>query len=256
VPDELQLLRQKVDSLTDEVRDIRTRLLNCLDVAPRRPKDALGLARGIAETLAKQTLAALGTEPPPMLDACLRELRKPETMSRALVPAEIITMLDKVRTIGNKALHDALSIEVALDDVTSVLGDVLRVTRWYFGEFDRGPRLDPVLGTPRPPPAPPVSARNSSVLKAVQAIRSGTKVLYPALADSTRAGQNYGEAEILNSTLHRIEPMLRLLAEQGIIKYHLATSDVSVETVNKVCFQILDTGRLEDIIHRSESGKG
>src|SRR5689334_20647120 len=109
---ELQLLRQKVGLLTDPASDVRDRLLNCLDVASRRPADALALARGIGETLAKQVLVAIGIKPPEMLEACLRELEKPEVMSRGLVPGEIITMLHKVRMIGNKATHDALRIKV------------------------------------------------------------------------------------------------------------------------------------------------
>jgi hypothetical protein len=141
--DELRLLRQKVESLADDAGDVRTQLLSCLDAAVQRPASALALARGVGETLAEQTLAAIGIKPPSMLDACLRELERQEVMSRGLVPAEIITMLHKVRTIGNKATHDALKIAVTADDVTSVLGDVLRVTRWYYCEFARGPRLKP-----------------------------------------------------------------------------------------------------------------
>jgi hypothetical protein len=142
VSDDLLPLLRKIESLDAGVGDIRDRLLNCLHAAERRPADALALARGIGEVLAKQILTAIDIKPPRMLDACLRELEKPQMMSRGLVPGEIITMLHKVRTIGNKALHDDLRIEVSLDDVTSVLGDVLRVTRWYFREFTRGPRLE------------------------------------------------------------------------------------------------------------------
>jgi formylglycine-generating enzyme required for sulfatase activity len=150
--DDLQRFRQRVEALCDAVGEVRDRLLNCLDVAPRRPADALGLARGTGEMLAKQMLAAIGIKPPPMLDACLRKLEEPKVMSRGLVPAEIITMLHKIRTLGNKATHDDLRIKVTTDDVASVLGDVLRVTQWYFGEFERGPRVDPVFKVIEPPP--------------------------------------------------------------------------------------------------------
>lgn len=142
---ELRPLRRKVEPLNDAARDIRDRLLNCLDAAARRPEDALALARGVGGMLAEQCLTAIGIKPSGMFDACLAQLEEPGVMSRGLVPAEIITMLHKVRTIGNKAVHDKLRIEVTVDDVVSVLGDVLRVTKWYLGEFTRGPRLDPVF---------------------------------------------------------------------------------------------------------------
>jgi hypothetical protein len=188
---ELQWLRQKIESLADEVGESRGRLLNCLDVAERHPTDALGLARATAESLAKQVLAAIGAKPSATLDSCLRELEKPETMSRALVPAEIITMLHKVRVIGNKALHDDLRIAVTTDDVTSALGDVLRVVRWYFGEFARGPRLDPVFRQAAAVPGPAAPAVRSSAVALLdacldrhdspyeQAVEKGRKVIRP-----------------------------------------------------------------------------
>lgn len=141
----LQSIELRIESLSPGVGDARDQLLNCVRIATRRPADALGLARGVGERLAKQTLSAAGIKPPSMLDACLREMEKPEVMSRGLIPAEIISMLHKVRTIGNKALHDDLRIAVSVDDVTSVMFDLLLLIRWYYTQFARGPKLGPVF---------------------------------------------------------------------------------------------------------------
>jgi hypothetical protein len=77
-------------------------------------------------------------------DACLRELDRPELMSRGLVPAEITTRLHFVSTLGNKASHDALRTEVRPGDAHEVLNAVLKVLEWFAYGFERGPRLPSV----------------------------------------------------------------------------------------------------------------
>jgi hypothetical protein len=190
--DELRLVRRKVESLNGSVGEIRDRLLNCLDTATRRPEDALALSRSIGETLAKQSLTALGIKPPLMLDACLRELEKPKVMSRGLVPGEIISMLHKVRTFGNRALHDSLRISVTAEDVASVLGDLLRVTRWYFCEFARGQRLESVFQglADRPggdtPPIAPTAETSRLMGKRADTEAIPSKQVQPAADRDTR----------------------------------------------------------------------
>jgi hypothetical protein len=67
-----------------------------------------------------------------------------------------------VRVLGNKATHDAMRIEVTAADVDLVLRSVLRAVEWYFAEFERGPKVNPLfkvgaapppLRTDQPPPA-------------------------------------------------------------------------------------------------------
>ena len=108
----------------------------------------------MAETIAKRVLTDIGLKPPPMLDACLRDLEAPRVMSRGLVPAEASTLLHTVRVLGNKASHDAMRIEATPADVDLVLRAVLRVVEWYFAEFERGPGLDPLF-RPGAAPLPP-----------------------------------------------------------------------------------------------------
>jgi hypothetical protein len=152
VDQELLLVGQRIERLEEAVGDVRERLLNCVKVADH-PQDALGLSRGVAEALAKRVLAGIGLKPAATLDACLKELEEPRVMSRGLVPAEVITLLHMVRVLGNKATHDALRIEVTASDAALVLRSVLRVVEWYFVEFERGPRLNPLF---RPGAAPPL----------------------------------------------------------------------------------------------------
>jgi hypothetical protein len=139
--DQLRFLNDRIERLEQDVGDIRRRLQNCLRVADR-PEDALVLARSVAECLAKRLVEALGIPPPPMLDACLKTLEKPEVMSRGLVPSEIITILHMVRVMGNKATHDAMRIAANEEDVYLVLQSILRVVEWYFSAFERGPKLE------------------------------------------------------------------------------------------------------------------
>jgi hypothetical protein len=140
--DELRLLQQRIERLESSVGEIRDRLTHCLQVASY-PSDAIALARGVAESLVKRILENIGIKPPAMLDACLRELEKPEVMSRGLVPSEIITLLHMVRVMGNKATHDVMRIRSTESDVYLVLQSLLRVIEWYFSEFERGPKLTP-----------------------------------------------------------------------------------------------------------------
>jgi hypothetical protein len=161
--EELDALRRRVERLEAGVGEIRERLAACLQVASR-PQDALALARGIAESLAKQVLERLGLKLATMLDGCLRLLEQPDVLSRGLVPAEVISLLHMVRVLGNKAAHDALRIEATATDVDLVVRSVLRVVEWYFAEFERGPRLDPLFKTgPSLPPLradlPPLAVR-------------------------------------------------------------------------------------------------
>jgi hypothetical protein len=142
--DDLQRLQQRIERLEAAVGEIRDRLAHCIQVASY-PLDAIALARGVAESLAKRILENIGIRPPAMLDACLRELEKPEVMSRVLVPSEIITLLHMVRVMGNKAIHDSMRIQLTTGDVYLVLQSLLRVIEWYFSEFEHGPKIDPLF---------------------------------------------------------------------------------------------------------------
>jgi hypothetical protein len=142
--DELRFLQQRIERLEVTVGDVRERLVNCVQVSTR-PQDALVLARSVAETLVKQMLAEMQIKPTAMLDACLRELERPEVLSRGLVPPEIISILHLVRVMGNKASHASLRIQVSETDVLLVLRPLLRVVEWYFAEFDHGPKLAPLF---------------------------------------------------------------------------------------------------------------
>src|SRR5947207_404928 len=88
VPEELHLLQQRIDRLVGLAGDFPDRMTNCVRVAGTPPQ-AVTLARSEAERLVKQVLENLSIKPPAMLDGCLKELVKPEVMSRGLVPQEI-----------------------------------------------------------------------------------------------------------------------------------------------------------------------
>jgi WD40 repeat protein len=150
--DNLRSLRQRVERLHPQVGDLRARLLECLDVA--FPESAMALARGVGEKMAKQVLGDLSIRDiPPMLDGCLKKLEEPAVMSRGLVPLEIISLWHVVRVLGNKATHDVLKIAVTPADVELALRPLLRVVEWYYAEFEKGPKLDPLYppGTATPP---------------------------------------------------------------------------------------------------------
>jgi hypothetical protein len=97
-------------------------------------------------------LEALGEKERNTLDANIRVLESDAVLSRGLVPGEIITLLHMIRVIGNKAAHDRMNISAGSADVDLVLRSVLRVVEWFFAEFKRGPRLDPLFGGPVAPP--------------------------------------------------------------------------------------------------------
>jgi hypothetical protein len=145
VVDEFRILQDRIERLEPGVGDVRDRLRHCLRVA-ERPQDAIALARSVGENLAKRLLEGIGIKQPAMLDACLKELERPEVMSRNLVPSEIITILHMVRVMGNKATHDSMRVEPAKADVFLVLQSILRVVEWYFHAFERGPKLERVFG--------------------------------------------------------------------------------------------------------------
>lgn len=142
--EELVLRRRRIDRLEVSVGEVRDRLAACVQVAGR-PQDALTLARGIAESLTRQILEHMGLKAAAMLDACLRMLKDPAVMSRGLVPSEVLSLLHMVRVLGNKASHDLMKVEPSPTVVDLVLRSVLRVVEWYFAEFARGPRLDPLF---------------------------------------------------------------------------------------------------------------
>lgn len=149
--DEFGLLRQRVDRLEDGVGAIRETLRHCLLVADQ-PENALTLARRIIDGLTARVIESLGEKERNTLDANIRVLESDAVLSRGLVPGEIITLLHMIRVIGNKAAHDRMNIAAGPADVDLVLRSVLRVVEWFFAEFKRGPRLDPLFGGPAPPP--------------------------------------------------------------------------------------------------------
>jgi hypothetical protein len=160
--DELRLLQQRIDRLVDPVGDVRDRLRNCIQVAGR-PEDALALGRGLAESLVKQVLEDLKMKAPPALDACLRELERPETLSRGFVPSEIISLLHMVRILGNKATHNSMGIRASSHDAGLVLQSLLRVVEWYFVEFERGPKFATLYRESQETPTSGQRIRSSSV---------------------------------------------------------------------------------------------
>ena len=160
---ELRLIHQRVERLEAAVGDIRDRLRNCVLVAPNRWEDAIGLARGVAELLAKQVQKDIGRKPDAMLDACLKDLEKDEVRSRGLVPAEILSYFRLAQILGNKGVHDAMKIDPTASTVVSVLHAVLEIVHWYFCTFDRGPKLASVYTPdpdhPTPSTQPPTGSR-------------------------------------------------------------------------------------------------
>jgi hypothetical protein len=149
---ELEILRERVERLEAGVGDIQATLRHCLQVADK-PEDAMMLARRIIDGLSTRILEDVQEKPRGTLEANLRVLESDAVLSRGLVPNEIITLLHMVRVIGNKAAHDSLKITPTVADVDLVLRSVLRVIEWYFAEFKRGPRLQPLFrgSGPMPP---------------------------------------------------------------------------------------------------------
>jgi hypothetical protein len=119
--------------------------------------------------------------------------------------------------------------------------------------------LDPDRVTLLSPPAStseaeePLSRRQSEenpVLQALQHLKTHTRALYPALFEATKTGQNATEAVIMNLTLRRVDQDLHTLAENGFLKYHYATRDLSMETINKVWMYSIDASRILALIGR------
>ena len=201
---EAELLQQRIERLRDAGGDFRDRLTNCLQ-AVACPAHALTLARSDAERLVKRLFEDLNLKPPAMLDGCLRELEKPEVMSRGLVPLEILSLLHTVRVLGNKAAHDALKIEATTNDVHLIVLALLRVVEWYFVEFERGPRVElpaPVAPLRRagvPLQAPPLPGH--SIRRPAEEARLERDLLCPDEGPGVVVSAVFGLGGIGKSTL-------------------------------------------------------
>ncbi len=146
---DLDALRARVERLEAAVGDVREELRNCLSVAGL-PQDSLMIARRIADRITVRLLEDMGgkedrDKAKSLFDERIRYLESQPVLSRGLVPQEILTLLHMVRVIGNKAAHDVLKIKPGASDVDLVLRSVLRVVEWYFSEFARGPKVDPLF---------------------------------------------------------------------------------------------------------------
>jgi hypothetical protein len=68
-----------------------------------------------------------------------------------LIPPEVDSYLHTVRVISAKVRHDVEQIEVTAFDVELSLAMLIRVIRWLYCEFERGPRLNGEIFKPLPP---------------------------------------------------------------------------------------------------------
>ena len=154
---ELDVLKVRVERLEAAVGDVREELRNCLNVAGL-PQDSLMIARRIADRITVRVLDDMGgkedrDKAKSLFDERIKYLESQPVLSRGLVPQEILTLLHMVRVIGNKAAHDVLKIRPGASDVDLVLRSVLRIVEWYFAEFARGPKVDPLfMGVASLPP--------------------------------------------------------------------------------------------------------
>ncbi len=130
----LAALRARVDALSAAVAPWRAQLLTCLEVAST-PHNAFTLARLLVEDIARALLLDLGLATRGRLLDYLDRLREPAVASRNLVPMEVVSLLDLVRVMGNKAAHGALKVDASAHDVALVVGAAHRVVAWYDAEF-------------------------------------------------------------------------------------------------------------------------
>lgn len=87
---------------------------------------------------------------------------------------------------------------------------------------------------------------------ALREIKSQTRTLYPALVECVRTNVFETAPEIKNSTLRKIEAELKVLVDQGLIRYSLASSSLDVETINRIFVHIEHMPRLKRAVRGLE----
>ena len=97
------------------------------------------------------------------------------------------------------------------------------------------------------------SGVDRKVLEALRALKVNTTLLYQELCRRVEGGDDSGDCEIRNSTLKRIIPTLERFTEDGLFRYYLASSDLEIETINRIFFHDMAVNRLKDAIRYLEA---
>jgi hypothetical protein len=69
-----------------------------------------------------------------------------------ILPDEMASYLHTLRTLSNKADHDAEKVRLTVSDAENVLSLFLRVLEWFYCECERGPRLPTIYTVEAGPP--------------------------------------------------------------------------------------------------------
>lgn len=159
-------IEQKVACLARAVdADVKKELHRFLAVTDVALESGLKEARGIIEVLIRRILLEEGLEADRDLNNNIEILggkdgkfpaRRRKTpngpIPPPILPTPLYSSLHNLRIYGNQVVHKSLNeetreiVEVRLTtlDLQVVLGQIMRLVEWYFQEYPRGPRIDPL----------------------------------------------------------------------------------------------------------------
>lgn len=158
-------IEQKVACLSEAVGQLRHQLRNFLAVSNVALTSGLGEARKIVEFLVNRIFLHEGLEPDFELnnnidilggtDGKLPARRRKEAtgpIPAPILPKHLHSSLHTLRIYGNHVVHPKLDrqtmelkdLQLTQADLQVVLSQIMRLLEWYFQEYPRGPRLNPL----------------------------------------------------------------------------------------------------------------
>ena len=75
-----------------------------------------------------------------------------ELTKKGLVPSEIASDLDWIRVQANKARHNVEKVKLTVDEAETALNHILRVVKWFYCQYEHGPRLATIYSAETVPP--------------------------------------------------------------------------------------------------------
>ncbi len=164
-------IEQKVECLAEQIGQLKEQLQQFLRIGAVSLESGLIDARKIVEYFVGRILLDEGIKPGGELlnnieilgskDGKAAAARRKDPQSPIpppVLPARVYSSLHNLRIYGNLVAHpwdpqtmDLKEAHVTSTDLQVALGQIMRLAEWYFQEYDRGPRIDPLyIGLPEP----------------------------------------------------------------------------------------------------------
>ena len=151
-------LQEKVETLREEIGELKGLLRTFVAVTDVDVSLALVSARRIAEHLVNAVLVQERLKAERDLLDNLETLGSKDAKPAArrgnrppVLPPPIYSALHTLRIYGNLAVHpyepgtgERKNVKVNSTDVQAALAQLLRAVEWYFADYERGPRLEPL----------------------------------------------------------------------------------------------------------------